>query len=569
MPNTAGSGYEYFKRYFFPQADKEAIIVDERFNGGGQVADYYIEMLRRPLVSYWATRYGETLRTPNAAILGPKVMIIDETAGSGGDLLPWMFRKFGLGKLVGKRTWGGLVGILGFPTLMDGGLVTAPDLAIFTEDGWVVENVGVAAGHRRRAGSGRRGRGQGPAARPGHRGRAEGAGREPAADAAGPSAVPRPGSDSRPSGRRAMRPTPAVVIRGVGFPASDRLRGLLLQRILDPSLIARYAEMQDHSAIDLVSGLLGVEAARLRDEAADLGTDIEGEVFRGKDRRPWVGDCEDRDDIKVAPAGMEFLTTATALQSRRTGIVRRWRIGRHGGVSRWDWTADGPDERRSWTPVGRMPPGGTGLAFDTIILVVNEKQSPPGDFVFRRPARRLDEGVISVQAAKMAIFLSLAVATALGSWYLHVRIPEGQWRRPHEAGRASMSRGQFGEAEREFATAVELAKSLGENDPREALSLFHQADALVAQNRLDDAIRLFERALEIDEKALGPDHPDVAPVLEHYAVPLRRMGRTAQAEAAENRVRIIRARSARGRKRNVDRKRSVENGLPGDEIDGG
>ncbi len=143
VPNTAGSGYEYFKRYFFPQADKEAIIVDERFNGGGQVADYYIELLRRPLISYWATRYGETLRSPNAVILGPKVMIIDETAGSGGDLLPWMFRKFNLGKLVGKRTWGGLVGILGFPTLMDGGMVTAPDLAIFTEEGWVVENVGV------------------------------------------------------------------------------------------------------------------------------------------------------------------------------------------------------------------------------------------------------------------------------------------------------------------------------------------------------------------------------------------------------------------------------------------
>jgi tricorn protease len=143
VPNTADLGYVYFKRYFFPQADKDAIIVDERFNGGGQVADYYIELLRRPLVSYWATRYGEPIRTPNAAILGPKVMIIDETAGSGGDLLPWMFRKFSLGPLVGKRTWGGLVGILGFPILMDGGGVTAPDLAIFTEDGWVVENVGV------------------------------------------------------------------------------------------------------------------------------------------------------------------------------------------------------------------------------------------------------------------------------------------------------------------------------------------------------------------------------------------------------------------------------------------
>ncbi len=144
VPNTADIGYSYFKRYFFPQVDKEAIIVDERFNGGGQVADYYIDLLKRPLVSYWATRYGETLRTPNAAIMGPKVMLTDETAGSGGDLLPWMFRKFKIGKLVGKRTWGGLVGILGFPELMDGGMVTAPDLAFFTEEGWGVENEGVA-----------------------------------------------------------------------------------------------------------------------------------------------------------------------------------------------------------------------------------------------------------------------------------------------------------------------------------------------------------------------------------------------------------------------------------------
>src|SRR5256714_7722309 len=88
-------------------------------------------------------RYGVDLKPPAASIQGPKVMITDETAGSGGDLLPWMFRKFGLGKLVGKRTWGGLVGTLGFPVLMDGGEVTAPDLAIFTEEGWVVENVGV------------------------------------------------------------------------------------------------------------------------------------------------------------------------------------------------------------------------------------------------------------------------------------------------------------------------------------------------------------------------------------------------------------------------------------------
>ncbi|MEM6806661.1 MAG: PDZ domain-containing protein, partial [Bacteroidota bacterium] len=110
VPNTAGAGHEYFKRYFFPQANKKAIIVDERFNGGGQLADYYIDILKKPYQSHWKFRYGEDLKAPSASIQGPKVMLIDETAGSGGDYLPWMFRKFGLGKLIGKRTWGGLVG---------------------------------------------------------------------------------------------------------------------------------------------------------------------------------------------------------------------------------------------------------------------------------------------------------------------------------------------------------------------------------------------------------------------------------------------------------------------------
>ena len=96
------------------------------------MADYYIDILRRPFIANWAMRYGADLKTPAAAIHGPKVMLIDETAGSGGDLLPWMFRKYKLGPLVGKRTWGGLVGILGFPVLMDGGSVTAPNLAFWT-----------------------------------------------------------------------------------------------------------------------------------------------------------------------------------------------------------------------------------------------------------------------------------------------------------------------------------------------------------------------------------------------------------------------------------------------------
>ena len=143
LPNTTTLGHTYFKRYFFPQVDRDAIIIDERFNGGGQIADYYINILQRPYISHWNMRFGEDLKTPQGSIQGPKVMLIDETAGSGGDLLPYMFRKFELGTLVGKATWGGLVGTLGYPGLMDGGYVTAPNVAIWDEDGWVVENVGV------------------------------------------------------------------------------------------------------------------------------------------------------------------------------------------------------------------------------------------------------------------------------------------------------------------------------------------------------------------------------------------------------------------------------------------
>jgi tricorn protease len=144
VPNTATLGYTYFKRYFYPQSYKDAVIIDERFNGGGSVADYYIDVLQKKLIAYWVMRYGADMKTPSASIQGPKVMIADETAGSGGDLLPWMFRRFQLGPIVGTRTWGGLVGILGFPELMDGGAITAPNLAFWDpEKGWTVENEGV------------------------------------------------------------------------------------------------------------------------------------------------------------------------------------------------------------------------------------------------------------------------------------------------------------------------------------------------------------------------------------------------------------------------------------------
>jgi len=144
VPNTAEEGHDYFKRYFYPQANRKAIIVDERFNGGGSLADYYINLLQNPYQANWNMRYGKDLKSPSASIQGPKVMITDETAGSGGDMLPWMFRKFKVGTLVGKRTWGGLVGILGFPEFIDGGLITAPNVAIWTKEGFIVENVGIA-----------------------------------------------------------------------------------------------------------------------------------------------------------------------------------------------------------------------------------------------------------------------------------------------------------------------------------------------------------------------------------------------------------------------------------------
>jgi tricorn protease len=144
VPNTTVNGWEYFKRYFYPQAHLDAIIVDERFNGGGQLADYVIDILRRRYVSSWATRYGDDISTPIAAIPGPKVMLIDEFAGSGGDFMPWMFRDFDLGTLIGRRTWGGLVGILGTPVLMDGATWTAPNIGFWTEEeGFGIENVGI------------------------------------------------------------------------------------------------------------------------------------------------------------------------------------------------------------------------------------------------------------------------------------------------------------------------------------------------------------------------------------------------------------------------------------------
>ncbi|MEM1079975.1 MAG: PDZ domain-containing protein [Pseudomonadota bacterium] len=145
LPNTAGAGYTFFNRMFFSQIDKEAIIIDERSNGGGQAANYITEVLSRPHLSSWVDFAGTPFNTPAGALHGPKVMLIDQDAGSGGDYLPYSFRQLGIGPLIGTRTWGGLIGIFTNPLLVDGGVMTVPFFRFVDADGnWTIENEGVA-----------------------------------------------------------------------------------------------------------------------------------------------------------------------------------------------------------------------------------------------------------------------------------------------------------------------------------------------------------------------------------------------------------------------------------------
>ncbi|MBM3813292.1 MAG: protease [Acidimicrobiia bacterium] len=144
MPDTSFGGYTNFNRYFFAQVGKEAAIIDERYNGGGALATDIVEHLTRPLLSLVATRDGADEQQPQGAIFGPKVMIINESAGSGGDAMPWYFKRAGAGKLVGKRTWGGLVGRAAAPSLMDDGFVSAPSSHVWNPDGkYDIENIGM------------------------------------------------------------------------------------------------------------------------------------------------------------------------------------------------------------------------------------------------------------------------------------------------------------------------------------------------------------------------------------------------------------------------------------------
>lgn len=147
LPDTAWGGFTNFNRHFFSQVDKQGAIVDERYNHGGLLADYVIQYLTRKPKGLLVVRWGEhtTAPAPAEVIPGPKVMLINQFSGSGGDALPWYFRMAKAGTLVGARTWGGLVGIGGYPPLMDGGSVTAPRIAVEGLDGtFPVENHGVA-----------------------------------------------------------------------------------------------------------------------------------------------------------------------------------------------------------------------------------------------------------------------------------------------------------------------------------------------------------------------------------------------------------------------------------------
>ncbi len=145
MPNTAGDGYTFFNRMYFSQTDKQALILDERSNGGGQAANYIIDVLSRKYMSGWKDREGGNWATPGGGIYGPKVMLIDQDAGSGGDWMPYAFRESGLGTLIGTRTWGGLIGISTNPSLIDGGFLTVPFFRFFDRNGrYTVENEGVA-----------------------------------------------------------------------------------------------------------------------------------------------------------------------------------------------------------------------------------------------------------------------------------------------------------------------------------------------------------------------------------------------------------------------------------------
>ena len=144
VPDTGVGGQTDLVRQFRGQWDKAGLIIDERFNSGGQIPDRFVEMLGRKTLNYWGVRDGKDWQWPAVANDGPKAMLINGWSGSGGDCFPFFFKKAGLGPLIGRRTWGGLIGISGAPALIDGGSVTVPTFGIYSKEGeWIIEGYGV------------------------------------------------------------------------------------------------------------------------------------------------------------------------------------------------------------------------------------------------------------------------------------------------------------------------------------------------------------------------------------------------------------------------------------------
>jgi tricorn protease len=144
LPDTAVAGNRELFKSFYPQAHKEALLLDARYNNGGFIPDRMLELVDRPLLNYWVTRGPEYYSTPGIVHTGPKAMLINGQAGSGGDAFPYYFRKMGLGPLIGTTTWGGLIGLNNSPTLLDGGQLSTPAFRFLSTEGeWDIENMGV------------------------------------------------------------------------------------------------------------------------------------------------------------------------------------------------------------------------------------------------------------------------------------------------------------------------------------------------------------------------------------------------------------------------------------------
>ena len=191
VPNMGVDGLNEFVKHFYPQLRKKALIIDVRGNGGGNVSPMIIERLVREMVMVDVARNQAPGPDPGAAFIGPKVCLCDEFSASDGDIFPYRFKTLKLGKVIGKRTWGGVVGIRGTLPLLDGGFLNKPEFAPYSPDGkdWIIEGIGRRAGHRRRQRPGPGVRRHRRSAQQGHRGHPRRAQDQGARDPAGP-AVP-------------------------------------------------------------------------------------------------------------------------------------------------------------------------------------------------------------------------------------------------------------------------------------------------------------------------------------------------------------------------------------------